>query len=263
MNPSHNSKQPVYGESLMARRDEKLAGSILQLAENLLAYHFSLDIIERQFFFRFWCKNYLKNVNVLKGMLSSEDESADDLIRESLYGKGYEWLSQQRPRAAIILRKLSKKYGIAWQDVLAQVIGNLPFAGYPKVEYYLPSGETLRSVPLPPNSLAIVIHNPSSEDVHEIGAGLQKLLPRRKRKPNIKDYVRRCACVCLAARAGYGNREAIKEWNCRFPHLAYSMEPGAKETQPGEIQFSREKHQLLERFNMLEFGHVYFLTDLT
>ena len=250
----------------MRRPDEALRDRIFKLAERMLRFGGKpVDIVERQFFFNFWCQDYLSDIEKLKQLLPSEDKPLAEVCREALHGEGFEWLSQQRPEAAQIIRELSRKYGIAWQDVLGHVMGSLPLAGYPKVEYYLPEGKELRSISLLPTSAVFIVHNPSRKDIDSLCDILRMLkLPRRsRRKPDPAKYVRRCACLCLVERANYGNRQAINEWNSRFPDLAYGQGMIVSETQPGEMQFSREKRQLSERFKRLEAGQIHFLTDIS
>lgn len=241
----------------MKKPDEELGKQILNLAKRLLSLNLEPTIVERQFFFNFWCQSYLKDIQRLRKILPAED--CQYALREG----GFKWLDKQRPQAARILRRLSKKYGIAWQDVLGHIIGNLPLAGYPKLEYYLPDDENMRSTEIPPGSSAIIIHSPSKKDFDRLCLILQdpKMLPPASRKPDTANYIRRCACLCLADRVNYGNRGAIRQWDRRFSKYAYCPHGIITETQAGEIYFSHQKRQLIERFKLLEAGKISYLTE--
>ena len=250
----------------MTKGDQRLAKEILDLAEQLMASSLSPGVVERQFFFNFWCREYLDGVKKLQVLIttalpfSRANGSLEEFCHQALHDKGFNWLANEAPIAAELIRELSNRYGITWQDILQHIMGSLPLSGYAKCELYVADPDAMLSIAVPPGESTLIIHDPTVKDLKLITKSLRKeFLPRSRRKRYGSNHVRTCACLCLADRAHYGDRGAICQWNKRFPQMFYYHDVSSRETSSGESQFNREKQKLLVRFNLLEHGSIRFI----
>jgi hypothetical protein len=245
----------------MTKGNQKLADEILDLAGQLMIMKLSPGVVERQFFFNFWCQDYLDGIGKLRTLLSADKKSVEDLLRKALYDRGFDWLARRFPQGADLITELSERFGIAWQDILQHIAGTLPLAGYPRYELHRADSDETRSILVTPGASTLVIHDPSTVDLEVLEKYLSKeFVPHRRRKKYASNHIRTCACLCLADRAYYGNRGALRLWRTRFPERSYIkglLIPN--QINPGETQFSREKRKLLERFRQLEHGGIRFI----
>jgi hypothetical protein len=246
----------------MKKVDAELGDCIIELAINLLKLKVTSDMVERQFFFNFWSLGYLKKLRRLEKLISSEYEPKE-YCKQIVQVDGISSIQKRDPQIAKLLGTISKRYGIEKIDILQHIIGNLPLSGYTKYEYYAPENNSMKSVVAPLGSAIIIINDPSKRDVAGLNSLASEYFPEVRRKHYVSNHIRTCTCACLVDRAKYKHVEAIKRWNDNFPRLAYTLdEQGNRVTQPGEIQFSREKRKLIQRFKLIDTGKIDFIQSI-